>query len=312
MPATVREGSNAPLIRRFCPAAGKPRRRSPGNDMPPAFVRKTGFTVVELLVAIAIVGVLAALLMPAVQSARASARRIMCQNQLRQLGLALHSYHESHLCFPPGSLVMGPSFPIESGWGWGAMILPDVDQSGLSERIDFDHGTAVGGNLELITTTIPLWRCPAEIGDEWIQVVPLDHPPFDLASGNYCGSEGILSAMSCVRIGQITDGTSRTLLLGERMVQTGEDGGLPFTSAWCGQVAFADGYEYRSVPHLSASHWHPINVSPSDSRCFGSRHTGGANFIMGDGSARFLNENMDGLVFEALGTARGGETVAGP
>jgi len=281
--------------------------------MPPRLFRKSAFTVIEMLVAMAVIGVLVALLMPAVQSARASARRITCQNQARQLGLALHLYHDSHLCFPPGSFVMGPSFPMQSGWGWGAMILPSVEQKPLYQQIDFGHGTAVGGNLALIATAIPLWRCPAEVAPENIQAVPIDgHPPFDLASGNYCGSEGILSAMSCVRMANITDGASQTLLLGERMVQSGDDGTLPFTSAWCGQAAFADGYEYRSVPHLMPSRLHPINASPADPLCFGGRHAGGANFIFADGSSRFLNQNLDGKVWEALGTARGGEAVTAP
>jgi len=274
--------------------------------------RRIGFTVIELLVAMAIMGVLTALLLPAVQSARASARRIACQNQLRQLGLALHTYHTSHLCFPQGSFVMGPSFPIQSGWGWGAMILPAVEQSALSDRLDFGTGTAVAGNLALIATPLSLWRCPSENGPDDITAVPLTHPVFDLASGNFCGSEGVLSAMSCVRIGSIRYGSSATLMLGERMVQPGDDGTLPFTSAWCGQVAFADGYEYRSVPHLQATRLHPVNNAPSDPRCFGSRHAGGANFIMADGSARFFSQNIDGAVFEALGTANGREVVEMP
>src|SRR5262245_58605742 len=275
-------------------------------------LRRTGFTLIEVLVAVAVIGILAALLLPAVQSARASARRVMCANQLRQLGLALHLYHDSHLCFPPGSYVMGSSFPMQTGWGWGAMILPSVEQEALHDQLDFAHGTAVGNNLPLIATSIPLWRCPAEIAPDEIEAFPLDHSPFLLASGNYCGSEGVLAAMSRVRIGDIRDGTSRTLILGERMVQSGENGALPFTSAWCGQVAFADVYEYRSVPHLSPSRLHPINASPSDALCFGGRHAGGANFIFADGSGRFLNENMDGVVFESLGTASGGEIYALP
>src|SRR4029077_10454793 len=87
---------------------------------------RAGFTLIELLVSIAILAVLVALLMPAVQSVRASARRLQCKNQLRQLGLALHMYHDTHLCFPAGSYVMGPSNTIQSGWGWGAMILPSI------------------------------------------------------------------------------------------------------------------------------------------------------------------------------------------
>jgi len=108
--------------------------------------RRAAFTVVELLVSMAVMGLLVALLVPAVQSAREGARRLTCRNQLREVGLALQNYHGTHGCFPPGSYVMGPSFPMQSGWGWGAMILPFIDQTALYELIDFGHGTAVGGN----------------------------------------------------------------------------------------------------------------------------------------------------------------------
>src|SRR5262249_35249866 len=122
----------------------------------------------------------------------------------------------------------------------------------------------------------------------------------------------VLGPMSRVRIGDITDGTSVTLMLGERIVQPGLDGSLPFTSAWCGQVAFENEYEYRSVPHLVPNRMHPINASASDSSCFGSRHTGGANFLLADNSHRFLNEGIAALLFEALGTAQGREPVSLP
>lgn len=207
---------------------------------------------------------------------------------------------------------MGPSFPTQSGWGWGAMILPSVDQGPLYRQIDFRAGTAVGDNLDLIETSVPLWCCPSDIAEQSITVNCLDHPPFDLASGNYCGSEGVLSEMSRVLIRDITDGTSRTLLLGERLVQPGLDGSLPFTSAWCGQVAFADDYQYRSVPHLMPTRVHPINASEYDPSCFGSRHAGGANFAFADGSIQFLNQNIDSVVFEAFGTAQGGEVLTLP
>jgi prepilin-type N-terminal cleavage/methylation domain-containing protein/prepilin-type processing-associated H-X9-DG protein len=274
------------------------------------FVRRSGFTLIELLVSIAIIGVLAALLIPAVQASRDAARRTICKNQLRQLTLGLHMYHEVHRCFPPGSYVMGPSFPTQSGWGWGAMVLPFIEQNAVYTRINFGLGTGRGDNLPLIATPISTFRCPSEIGADTIGCVPIDGPAFKLASGNYCGSEGVLNSMSAVKLAQITDGTSQTLLLGERIVQPGGPSSLPFTSAWCGQVAFADEYDLRSVPYLLPDPEHPINSSLNDPLCFGSRHPQGANFTLVDGSCVFLNDSIDAQVFTALGTADGGETVS--
>jgi prepilin-type processing-associated H-X9-DG protein len=255
---------------------------------------------------------LAALMMPAIQAARAAAQRTMCKNELRQLGLALHMYHENYGCFPPGSTVMGPSFPMQTGWGWGARVLPYVEQDPLYEQIDFGIGTAVGPNLSLIAASLPIWRCPSDIGPPAIRCIPFGGSPYELGSGNFCGSEGILSTMSNISMRDILDGSSNTFMLGERMVQSGESGSLPFTSAWCGQVAFATEYDYRSVPHLQASQIHPINFSPTDPSCFGSRHAGGAHFVMADGSARLVNESIDLPLYEALGTASGGEAVERP
>lgn len=281
----------------------------PVRSMSVRLARRAGFTLIELLVSIAIVGVLAALLVPAVQSSREAARRTICKNQLRQLGLALHMYHEVHRCFPPGSYVMGPSFPMQSGWGWGAMALPYIEQNAIYKEINFGTGTGLGANLPLIAIGIPAFRCPAEIGADAISCAPPGGSAFQLASGNYCGSEGVLSAMSAIRIAQITDGTTQTLMLGERLVQPGGLTSLPFTSAWCGQVAFADEYDLRSVPYLLPDANHPINASPSDPLCFGSRHPNGANFVLADGSCVFLNNSIDTQVFVALGTPDGGETV---
>jgi len=272
--------------------------------------RQTGFTLIELLVALSIIGVLVGLLMPAVQSARVSARQVVCRNQLRQLGLGLHMYHDAHACFPAGSYEMGPSFTIQTGWGWGAMILPHIEQPAVYEQIDFGQGTAVGSNLALIAAPIALWRCPADVGLERLSVVPASYPQYDLASGNYCGSEGILKAMSSIRFGQIKDGTSKTFLVGERQVKPSVNGSLPFTASWCGVVAFQNGYDSASTPHLSASRFYPLNSGATLS--FGSRHTGGANFTMADGSVIFVNDSIDYRVYEALGTIAGGEVVSLP
>jgi prepilin-type N-terminal cleavage/methylation domain-containing protein/prepilin-type processing-associated H-X9-DG protein len=267
------------------------------------------FTLIELLVVMAVIGVLVALLMPAVQSSREAARRIHCQSQLKQLGVALHNYHDVHGLFPAGSYVIGPSFRTLSGWGWGAMILPQVEQTPLYQQINFDIGTAVGSNLSIIDRSVSLWRCPSDVAPVRMTIFPAFNPSVSIASGNYTGVEGILRELSAVRMGDITDGTSQTLLLGERIVQESVNGSLPHTAGWFGQIAFSSSYEYRSIPHESALRLYPINGSPGAPNYFSSRHTAGANFCFADGAVRFLSENLDGVVLESLGTRNGGETV---
>ncbi|RLS57507.1 MAG: DUF1559 domain-containing protein [Planctomycetota bacterium] len=270
---------------------------------------RTGFTLIELLVSISIVAVLIAILLPAVQSSRESVRRIHCQNRLRQLGLGLHLYHEQHLRFPAGSYVLGPAFQQLSGWGWGAMILPSIEQAALYNQLDFSQGTAVGGNLPLIATPLGEWRCPTDIASEQMMIHPVGRPALQVASGNYSGSAGLLSEMSSHRISDVTDGTSQTILLGERVVDVSQNGSLPHTAGWFGQIAYPDGYEYRSVPHMAIRRAFPINGSMTGARHFSSRHMGGAGFCLADGSARFINKNIDGQLWEFLGTPAGGETL---
>ena len=271
--------------------------------------RVSGFTLIELLVAIAIIGVLIAVLLPAVQSSREAVRRVQCQNQLRQLGLALHNYHDRFSRFPAGSYVRGPSFSIMSGWGWGAMILPSLEQSALFSQIDFSTGTAVGNNQSIIATPIGLWRCPAAIAPERMSINSAGRSTFEIASGNYCGVEGLLREMSSFQLADVTDGTSQTLLLGERNVDVGTHGSLPSTSGWFGQLAYVDGYEYRSVPHIEALKDFPINGTQNASESFSSRHGNGAYFCFADGAGRFMSEHMDSMIFQALGTPAGGESV---
>lgn len=271
--------------------------------------KRNGFTLLELLVVMAIVAVLVGLLVPAVQQAREAARRSQCQNQLRQLGLALHNYHDAHLVLPPGALVVGPSFRTFSGWGWGAMILPQLDQSPLYSRIDFDLGTAVGANRDVIATPLSIWRCPTDSLPERVTVSISGHADATTATGNAVGSQGVLSALSNVTFADVTDGLSQTLLLGERIHIPSVSGSLLVTSSWCGFIAETDRYIFASTPYVEASGLWPINRSLTSSSSFSSRHAGGANFCLADGSARFLSENIDVRVLEALGTPGGGETV---
>lgn len=267
--------------------------------------RHRGFTLIELLVVLAVIGVLLSLTLPAVQQARESARRAMCRDRLRQLGLALHNYHDTRLVLPAGALVLGPSFPALSGWGWGAMILPHVDQSALYGSLDFDRGTTVGGNVQQVRVSLPVWRCPSDISESFVATPSWAGPVVQAASGNYCGAGGMLSGMSSVQFSLVTDGLSQTLMLGERVTNPSGASSTPYTAGWYGILASQTSYVFTSMPYTDVVAAFRINSSFGSTQCFSSRHVGGAYFVMGDGAVRFVTEHIDGKVFEALGTPNG-------
>jgi prepilin-type N-terminal cleavage/methylation domain-containing protein/prepilin-type processing-associated H-X9-DG protein len=270
----------------------------------------SGFTLIELLVVLAIVGILVSLLLPAVQSAREAARRTECQSRLRQLCLALHSYHDAHSAYPPGSFALGPGFPVQSGWGWGAMLLPYVEQRPLWDLVDFHAQSAVGKNLQTIRHTVPLWRCLSDVSDVAAEVALPDGTTTEIATGNYCGVESILVEMDSRRARDVTDGLSQTLFIGERVNQIDNLPSQNFTSSWFGQLATPGGHTFHAIPHLQTSARWPLNVSLDFPQTFSSWHPGGVHFAFGDGAVRFLHELMDSSVYEALGTAAGGEPVS--
>ena len=126
---------------------------------------RRGFTLIELLVVIAIIAILIALLLPAVQQAREAARRSVCQNNLKQIGLALHNYHDVHRTFPPGWIGVESgvvNFEGESGFGWGAFILPYVDQAPLYQSFDFDESMVHAMNLSKLKQTLSVYLCPSD------------------------------------------------------------------------------------------------------------------------------------------------------
>lgn len=271
-------------------------------------VRRRGWTLIELLTVLAILGALIGLLLPAVQQSREAARRAQCQSQMKQLGLALHNYHDLHGGLPSGALVAGPSFATFSGWGWGAMLLPHIEQTPLYGRIDFAKGTAVGVNRSVIPTPVAIWRCPSDSQPAAVTVAIDGHADATVATGNLVASHGLMSPLSYVRFAEVTDGLSQTLLLGERGFQPSLGGTLVFTSSWCGVVAETDVYAFTSTPYVQAHATRRINLQFS-SNAFSSRHPSGTNFCLGDGAVRFVNEFIDTHVLESLGTPRGNEVV---
>jgi prepilin-type N-terminal cleavage/methylation domain-containing protein len=148
-----------------------------GSDARPS--SHTGFTLVELLVVIAVIGILIGLLLPAVQAAREAGRRLQCGNNLKQLGLALHNYHSAHRSFPAGYLSLrtrdglGPSWasldPVTwdaaPGWSWSAQLLPFVELSNLAAQLRFDRPLWEPANQPLVGSSLPLFRCPSDSGE---------------------------------------------------------------------------------------------------------------------------------------------------
>lgn len=266
--------------------------------------QRRGFTLIELLVVISIIAILVGLLLPAVQQAREAARRTQCRNNLRQLGIALHSYHDLHRSLPPGSIVLPDNFPIQTGWGWGAFLLPHLDQTPLYSQLDFDDRTLVDGNRPLVGTALPIFRCHTDPAPEAIRVATPSNPQAAVAHGNYAGSGPMLHELSSVRFRDVTDGLSQTWLVGERTYVGGPDGEI--TSPWCGVLAHESGYlSYHSLPYLGIIPGLRVNTVAT----FNSRHPGGTHFLLGDGSVQFVSELLDAGVYYAASTIAGGETT---
>ena len=198
---------------------------------------RRGFTLIELLVVIAIIAVLVALLLPAVQQAREAARRTQCKNNLKQIGLALHNYHDVLLCFPPEAIhtfqPQGPS-PSARNFTWITMILPYVDQAPLYQSINFNAplwGQMVGGK-EVRAKMLPGFNCPSDVG--WGD--PSRTRGF--AWTDYAGAAGwdfwdrpddqhggIFTAMTAVQLRDVSDGTSNTIMVGEVGSHSFQNGG---------------------------------------------------------------------------------------
>jgi prepilin-type N-terminal cleavage/methylation domain-containing protein/prepilin-type processing-associated H-X9-DG protein len=205
--------------------------------------RIRAFTLIELLVVIAIIGLLVGLVLPAIQASRASAIRLQCVNNLRQIGLGLHNYIDRRGCLPPGYL---SNYDVKmaretgTGWGWGAMTLLSIEQENLYNRINFSLNIEDDANLTSLLARVGLYLCPADNmvpkwtatnGAAWIyagQLYIAQYPICDIAGSNYVGmfgigepgvnGEGVFFRGSAIRIIDISDGLTRTLAVGERCV----------------------------------------------------------------------------------------------
>ena len=289
---------------------------------------RPGFTLIELLVVIAIIAILMAILLPAVQAARESARRTECRNNLKQFGLALHNYAGTHQVLPPGYLYKPDPNGNAMGFGWGALILPMLEQAPLYRRIDFGRPVWDNANTSPRMRHLRVFLCPSDPVSEQ-EFVSMGGPPAEqYAMGCYVGNfgppdlddnqeqrSGVFSRNSSTKFEHVIDGLSQTLFVGERVngpFRIAASHGVHFTyeTTWCCAVREAtdptDDHGHMVLFHAS----HPPNDSASDDRDVSSAHETVSHFLMGDGRVKGLSVNINFAIYQALSTRAGSETIA--
>jgi len=339
--------------------------------------RRWGFTLIELLVVIAIIAILVSLLLPAVQQAREAARRTQCQNNLKQLGIAIHNFADAHEKFPVGSeskeFPASPAYPHNFyRWSVLAHLTPYLEQSNAYNSLDLDQPLfappafdVAAVNREGVRLIVPTFLCPSD----QTASVSEDYSVGALGPTNYAGCagtginggtpfedediDGTFYINSQTRFRDFTDGTSNTVIMSESTLGTGDEntgdssfvdrepqtvyrytGSAPLTDSSCESasqwnVSNRRGFmwvngEYRCT--LYNHYYHPNSLTPD---CFGvsfdpdpaktytgygwraarSRHTGGVYVLRGDGSVRFISENISYDIWTGLATLRGGEVI---
>jgi prepilin-type N-terminal cleavage/methylation domain-containing protein len=283
---------------------------------------RTGFTLIELLVVMAVIGVLVALLLPAVQSAREAARRSQCQSSLRQLGLALHNHHDTQGFFPASH---NGNF-----WSWIAHSLPYLDEDPLRDRLDFNKSAPGSPELQrAVAVQLPILQCSSDARSSTVSTA-IPGQPFAYTSylGN-TGSQGggqlkdfqvngmfrsphdFPGMRAALGIGKVTDGTSQTLFVGERPIITWSNNGGDF--GW-----WANGHGLQWPPAGrgdnvldSSGGLRPGSLRGDqldDVFHWWSYHVGGGQFLFVDGSTRLVSYDIDHHTLRALSTRNGGET----
>lgn len=330
---------------------------------------RAGFTLIELLVVIAIIAVLIALLLPAVQQAREAARRSTCRNNMKQIGLALHNYHDTFRTMPPGNIVQalptaickpnGPGNPSQCQDGranWVVMILPMLDQAPLYNKFEFSqpfywgftdlldpgNNCPVSVNSQHQIVELPAMKCPSDpVAQEfpasnYFGVTGGGPRPSDASVGtgfpcrlrNDGGAHfntGMMFMNSKVSIKDMTDGTSNVFLVGESKYMNAPQNCCE-SQTWASAARVQGGTSTDTFISVLASAVFPINYisdsNPLDQGAnmiggakstdrFGSYHTGGCMFLMGDGSVQFVSENINSEVYTQLANRADGLPASG-
>lgn len=301
---------------------------------------RRGFTLIELLVVIAIIAVLVALLLPAVQQAREAARRASCKNNLKQIGLAFHNYHDTHRTLPIG---------VHARWGmsWTWAILPYLEQTALYEVMPSpqnDDGWWGGTDqrsldlIQIAQTPMEIYRCPSQPGGaqesqninglsgraKLSYLASAGNAQHDnLGVGGMGRGDGIFQAIAMgannprgkvTRFRDVTDGLSTTVFAGEAEYLLDAAQGCNICDRFLFYHMNADSGGGHDFSEVLGSTLYKINTNATNNdereNAYSSYHTGGAHVLMGDGTVRFISENIDLVqVWQALGSRNGGEVV---
>lgn len=297
-------------------------------------MRRSGVTLIELLVVIAIIGILVALLLPAVQHARETARRTSCSNNLRQIGIALANYESFFKLFPPSST----SDVEQGGWiaqperrhihSWLSLILPQLEQSSLADQMDYNLSSMHANNLPVASRVIRIYRCPSYSGADFSRDPNYTRLSGRYAIGNYLAvaatdvghiygqnsglyePDGTMYPQSHTKMSDIGDGLSNTVVA----VETRESK----MAVWVdGGTAAVIALRFDELnPPTYAGLEHALNYTPyfnytNPRSDYGpsSMHPGGALHLLGDSSVRFIADTVSATTYAALATRKGGEAV---
>jgi prepilin-type N-terminal cleavage/methylation domain-containing protein/prepilin-type processing-associated H-X9-DG protein len=309
------------------------------------FHKRRAFTLIELLVVIAIVAVLVGLLLPAVQKVREAGARSKCTNNLKQIGLALHSYHDANNLFPPGYVdgntnpSSTPDNDVGPSWGWASFLLPYLEQNNLFAQINFNVGVGVGANAQVSQQALTIYQCPTDPNQEAFALYDsgLSNPIATVAHGNYVGcngweecfnnaggdaqgagadglsgglgpsGDGLFYRNSKNSIANVTDGLSSTIFVGERSSNHSP-------STWTGAVAGAQCPAWMATTPYTAPYTPPPGPSGPNGSAYDNADYGEA-LVLAHCNATHVpsvdNPFYDPDTFYSMHTPRGANFLFG-